>query len=117
MTAGSLVRRCRRGFAASMIRPLRLRVMPKARMSPCRTQSCTRSIRLAPRFWPTKLVMAAPSALLTAQKTPSILEVMAQEATTTVPRELTPIWTIILETPYMAFWSPEGIPRRNMLLR
>ena len=63
----------------------------KLRMSPCFTQSLTRSVFPAPRFCPTKLVIAAPSALLTAQKIPSIFDVIAQEATTTVPREFTPI--------------------------
>ena len=55
--------------------------------------------------------------LLTAQKIPSVLDDIAQEATTTVPRELTPICTIIFDMPYMAFCSPAGKPRRNMLVR
>ena len=105
------------GRPSSMMSALRVTVMLKDRIRPCFTQSFTRSCRPAPRFWPMKLVMAAPRALLTAQKMPSVLPLMAQEATTMVPRELTPTWMIILDTAYMEDCSPEGMPRRSMFCR
>ena len=117
MTAASVVSRWSSGWASTMMRVLRPTEMMRDSTMPWRTHWRTRSSRPAPRFWPTKLVMAAPRALLTAQKMPSVLEVMAQEATTTVPRELTPTWTIILDTPYMAFWAPAGRPMRSMLFK
>ena len=100
-----------------MIRPERESVIMVERIIPCVTQSFTLSSRPAPRFWPTKLVMAAPRALLTAQKMPSVLPVMTQEATTTVPRELTPTWMIMLENAYMDDCNPAGIPSRSMFFK
>ena len=59
-------------------------------------------------------VTAAPMALLTDQKMPSVFEVIAQEATTTVPSELTPIWITIFEMENIPACSPDGTPIRNM---
>ena len=65
----------------------------------------------------TKFMMAVPKAEETAQYTPSSFPDMDQEATTTVPRELTPTWRMILETPYMADWMPEGTPIPSIRFR
>ena len=100
-----------------MIPRLRSAVNSVEMISPCLTHCFMRSVFPAPWFWAIKPVMAAPSALLTAQKMPSVLEDMAQEATTTVPRELTATWIIILDRLYIEDWSPAGIPRRSMLRR
>ena len=116
-TAGSSVRMFSSGMPPSRMALQITTVMTEDKIMPCRMHSFTRSCRPAPMFCPIKLVIAAPIALLTAQKMPSALLVMAQEATTTVPREFTPICTIMFETAYMDDCIPEGMPRRIMFLR
>ena len=77
----------------------------------------TRPYFWAPKFCPTKVVMAMPKALITIQIKPSILPMAAQEAMASVPKELMLACTTRLETEYSTDCSPAGRPMRMTLRR
>ena len=67
---------------------LRAMVVPKAMPRHTLMLRFTRAYCWAPKFCPTKVVMAMPKALITIQMKPSILPMAAQEAMASVPKEL-----------------------------
>ena len=72
----------------------------------------TRTNFWAPKFCPTKVVMAMPKALITIQIKPSILPMATQEAMASVPKELMLACTTRLDTEYSTDCIPAGRPMR-----
>ncbi|CDD30835.1 unknown [Firmicutes bacterium CAG:94] len=99
---------------------LRAMVVPKAMPRHTLMLRFTRAYCWAPKFCPTKVVMAMPKALITIQMKPSILPMAAQEAMASVPKELMLACTTRLDTEYSTDCIPAGRPMRitffNMLL-